>query len=554
MRISAGADPMLAPFFTAAMVAPNRQITFRRAVVAHVLFLTAAAWLLAVPGNPQGLITFAYISVCMAMVEAAALVGWRLTQMPKSQALEFMLVSPIQPKRVFLAEAIVGITRFSLVWLSGLPVFVGLLIAGRIVPEDAVPLILLPFAWGLATSMGLTAWVYESLRARRIGELFGMFGVVMYLIIGVLAAENLAAWLQRLPDPLAQFIYDGVIFLRTMNPFGVVKYWFSPNECIDWIASERIGWLNAAAILGTVLFAWRAASRMTGHFQERHYQTKSSRRNETGAEQLFAMRLFPISFQQKPLSWWAVKRVMEYSGRINLWLAGGFSLLYSAYIVAGDAWPPWMGRLVFQLFEQWGGAPTVATAMAIMAMVPAIFQFGLWDASAQDRCKRLELLLLTDLGGADYFHASLAASWRRGRGYLCIAAMLWIALALGGRIDFASAVAAAMGGIVLWAFGFAVGFRAFSTGHQTSGLSSLVVMGMPMMLFGLMRAGQYQLAGLLPVGLCHLPASTGANAGWFCGMAITSGFTAYLIHSGLKHCDRDLRRWYDANQGTRTAG
>jgi hypothetical protein len=541
---------MLAPFFTVAMVAPNRQATFRRAVVAHVLLLTLAAWLLTDPTRANGMVTFAYLCLGAAMVEAAALVGWRLTQMPKSQALEFMLVSPVQPKRVFLAEALVGLARFAFVWLSGLPVFVGLLIAGRVGREDAIPLLVLPFAWGLAVSMGLTAWVYESIRIRRVGEILGLVGVLAYLTIGVLAAENLVVWLRRLPVGVAQLLYDGVIFLHTMNPFGVVRYWFTPSECIDWIATERATWLIAGGIAASVVFAWRASCRMTGHFQARHYQVKGARHDRDTGEQRFAMRLFPISFQQKPLSWWAVKRVMEYSGRINLWLAGGFSVLYAAYIVAGDDWPQWMGRLVFQIFEQWGGAPTVATAMAVMAMVPAIFQFGLWDASTQDRCKRLELLLLTELEGRDYFHASLAASWRRGRGYLCIAIMLWIALAVGGRISIPAALAATAGGFVLWAFGFAVGFRAFSTGHQTSGLSSLIVLGMPLLLLGLMRAGAVDLAAMLPVGLCHVPASAGLHAGWFAGMFITSLGTGWLIHSGLKFADRDLRKWYDANQGT----
>ena len=49
--------------------------------------------------------------------------GWRLTQIPKSQALEFLLVSPLRPRRLFLAEALVGLTRLALVTLSGLPLF-----------------------------------------------------------------------------------------------------------------------------------------------------------------------------------------------------------------------------------------------------------------------------------------------------------------------------------------------------------------------------------------------------------------------------------------------
>ena len=61
----------------------------------------------------------------------------------------------------------------------------------------------------------------------------------------------------------------------------------------------------------------------------------------------------------------------------------------------------------------------------MLAAVPAAFQYGLWDSTDQDRCRRLELLLLTDLSGDDYCHAALAAAWRRGRGYFVVAVVLW---------------------------------------------------------------------------------------------------------------------------------
>ena len=48
---------------------------------------------------------------------------------------------------------------------------------------------------------------------------------------------------------------------------------------------------------------------------------------------------------------------MEYSGRVNIWLAGGFGLLYAAYLLAGDHWPPWMGRVVFDDLRADGRRP-----------------------------------------------------------------------------------------------------------------------------------------------------------------------------------------------------
>src|SRR5262249_59710006 len=112
-----------------------------------------------------------------------------------------------------------------------------------------------------------------------------------------------------------------------------------------------------------------------------------------------------------------VKRVTQDAGRANLWLAGGFGLLYAAYTVAGPHWPPWMGRLVFIIVDQkMGGIPVLAAALVVLAAVPAAWQYGLWDSNAMDRCRRLELLLLTELEARDYWDAATAAAWRRGRG------------------------------------------------------------------------------------------------------------------------------------------
>ena len=533
---------MIRPFFAIAMLAPARQLTFRRVAVGHALFLSLTAWLTAANGTPHGVTNFGYVLLALAMVEGATLAGWRLTQLPKSQALEFLLVSPVQPKRVFAAEALVGLSRFALVWLGGLPVFLALILSGAIAPVDLWPLAALPFVWGAAVALALSAWVYETISVRRIGELCGLFGVLVYLSVGVLAGERLVQWLDNLPRPVAKVLFESVLFFHEMNPFGVMRYWFAAGA-VEWIAEERLFGLLAAGLALTLLVGLRGASRLKGHFHDRHYKPiDSSRKSQLEA------------IGDRPLSWWAVRRVMEYSGRINLWLAGGFSAIYAAYLVAGDDWPAWMGRLVFQLFDNWGGPPTVATAMAIMAAVPAVFQYGLWDATVQDRCKRLELLLLTDLSGRDYWLASRAAAWRRGRGYLAIACMLWLAMGLSGYSTWPGVVASAVGGLSLWAFCFAVGFRSFATGNQTSGLASIITLGFPLMLYGLLRAGYGGWAGLLPTGLCHLPAMAAWNWTWPLGLAGTLGLTYWLTRTGLRNCDRDLRAWYDANQGMKASG
>ena len=191
----------------------------------------------------------------------------------------------------------------------------------------------------------------------------------------------------------------------------------------------------------------------------------------------------------------------------------------------------------------------VAAAMCVMAAVPAAFQFGLWDPTVQDRCKRLELLLLTDLGASDYWHASASAAWRRGRGYLVIAGLLWTALAVSGRVAWYEAVAAAIGGVALWGFSFAVGFRAFCSGNQASGIASLLTLGLPLVLFALLRAGQDDVAGFVPTAACYLPLKNGLTFTWAAGLLLTILVTIHLTRRGLARCDAELRAWYDANQG-----
>jgi hypothetical protein len=113
---------MFYPFFALAAQSPSRQRTFRRAAAAHLCVLAGAVWALYGhgPGTPPLLL--GHVLLVAGIVQGAALVGWRLTQLPKSQALEFLLVSPLRPRRLLLAEALVGLAQLGLVTLSGLPV------------------------------------------------------------------------------------------------------------------------------------------------------------------------------------------------------------------------------------------------------------------------------------------------------------------------------------------------------------------------------------------------------------------------------------------------
>src|SRR5207245_6314407 len=150
-----------------AMLSPGRQQAFRRALVAHLVVVTAAAWSVHRTG---GAALLGQLLLVAGIVEGAILIGWRLTQLPKSRALEFVLVSPLQSRRLFLYEASVGLARLALVTLSGLPVLLLLMLLGRrdagtfqllspgLASVDLGPLLLMPFPWGAVTGLGLTAW------------------------------------------------------------------------------------------------------------------------------------------------------------------------------------------------------------------------------------------------------------------------------------------------------------------------------------------------------------------------------------------------------------
>jgi hypothetical protein len=244
---------------------------------------------------------------------------------------------------------------------------------------------------------------------------------------------------------------------------------------------------------------------------------------------------------------------MEYSGRVNIWLAGGFGVVYAAYLIAGDAWPAWMGQTVFHVFERMGGAPALITGLVVLAAVPAAFQYGLWDSTASDRCRRLELLLLTELGGPDYWHASLSAAWRRGRGYVTVAGLLWLAMWLSGRAapdQVALSVAAA---VILWSFSFAVGFATFSSGRQANGLGLILTLGLPLASAALIRTNSPLLSALLPPGAVYSALTNPPSWTWLVGPVIVAFATLWMSRKVLLHCEARLRSWYDANQGLQPA-
>ncbi len=533
---------MLTPFFRTAVQSPGRRRALKIAIWLHLsLFSIVPLTIIGSPPSPNLIIRNLGMTLLLGgIVEGALLIGWRLTQIPRSQTLEFLLVSPVQPRNVFYAEASVGLFRLALVTLSGLP-FLLLLLLLRFVNElDCLVLLVMPWTWGAITGLGLTMWAYEPLRVRRWLERLVFLGIMTYLVLGVLAAERLPYWLSLLPDGIAQFCMQMFRGMHFNNPFSVMEFWCIGSQKQTW---PRLMGLQLFASISLVFMMLRAAHRLRGHFQDRHYQQKAEKqtRNRT-------------TIGQRPLSWWAVKRVMEYAGRVNLYLAGGFSLLYAVYLLAGDAWPSWLGHGAFHVVEQGlGGVPGMTSGLMILAAVPAAFQYGLWDSSVQDRCKRLELILMTELDAYDFLLAAWAAAWKRGRGYAIIAMILWIASWWSARLTLLQISLATLNAGGLLCFYFAVGYWSFMRGVVGTGLGSLLTLGLPLIVAVFHFTDQQTLVTWIPPGgvfaalkyhlsLMTLLASLGL---WLAGL--------WLLRYTVRTGEAQLRLWFDRHLGRKAA-
>jgi len=527
---------MFSPFFTQAAVSPGRQRSFRSLVAGHLAVLAAAAWALT-RGKETSPALLGHVLLTAGIVEGALLLGWRLAQMPKSQALEFLLVSPLRPRRILVAEALVGMTRLGLVTLAGLPVLLLLALDGYVDLLDLGPLLLMPLTWGVITGLGLAAWAYESVRVRRWGERAILGLVVCYLLVGVLAGEHLGRWVRWLPEDCGQWFLSAFAAAHRYNPFAVIQYGLLEDLSTGW---PRVVGFEAASLALAGLLLARAACRLQPHFHERHYSPAiDDSRRKRG------------SIGTRPLSWWAVRRVTEYSGRVNIWLAGGFGMLYACYIVAGPWWPTWLGSQVFVTFDRMGGIPALATALVVLAAVPAAFQYGLWDSNTQDRCRRLELLLLTGLTARDYWEAASAAAWRRGRGYFAVAGLLWAAALLSGRLEINQVLAALAAGVVLWGLYFSLGFRAFARGVQANALGLLLTLGLPLAVGIGYHAGWPVLAALLPPGSVYHSGIGEPTVVWLPGPLLGGIAALGLTRFSFARCDQELRSWYDRHHGQR---
>lgn len=529
---------MLYPFFELAARSLSRQKTFRQLLAMHLIVVAGTLIVCGLSPERKLTIFLGQALLLSGIVEGALLLGWRLTQLPKSNAMEPLLLTPVPPPVVLLGEELVGLTYLGFFTLATAPVLVVMVSMGWLTWEAAAFVLLHGFLWGAVTGLGLTCWAYEPLSVRRWGTRISGAVLLAYLIIGGLLGEQTFALLSTLPGGAGSWIRDLFFFFHWNNPFSIVV--FLGQENTPGLLT-RLLWVEGCGIAAVTFFVVRAAARLKGHYIDHHFRPLADLTDANRGH-----------ITDRPLTWWAVRRVTEYAGQINLYLAFGAAIAYSCYLVLANNWPAWLGRHVFIILEMLGGVPALCTVLFLLAAVPFAYQYGLWDSSVPERCRRLELLLLTGLDAHDYALASLAASWRRGRGYVLAAAVLLFAGWWSGRYSLPNTLVCFLVGLVLIGVYFAVSFRVFASNRGGTTLGFVLSIVLPLLTWGLGSIGMRFFTSLLPPGAIFHSLTAGSLEAWL-PIAVSSLcsviLTVWLTRSALATFDKELRTWYDRNSG-----
>ena len=524
---------MLREFFKQASRSPSRQRFFRTLAVIHFLVLSMVI-LIVLQGKRIPLAAAVGDAiVLLGIVEGALVVGWRLVQWPKSRALEPLLLANLSSAGVMAGEQAVGMTFLALLQAVSLPL---LAILHSFHHLPAYSLWLFPMQgllWGAITGFGLAWWAYEPKNVRWWGERILGLVLCVYFVVGGLAGEHTIPLLRSMPGHWGNWIVDSMLAVHSSNPFAIMHR-IAAGDPSAW-TSVWVTTLGGIVALSFMLM--RSAYRLKDHYTDRHYRPvlDDGRRNRG-------------TIGDEPLTWWAVRRVHEYAGRVNLYLAGGTAVIYATYLIMGPHWPTWMGSQIFEIFEQNGGVASITTILVLLAAVPAAYQYGLWDVSKTDRCQRLENLLVTDLGATDYERASWAASWSRGRGYFYAAILLWIAGAIAGRMSWLQVLLAMGASWLLLILYFVIGFRSLARNGGGASVGFFLSVILPLMVWGLASAGYEWLARLLPPGIVYYAAadSSEVHYAWIIILELLAFGVFFLLHS-RRAFDAEIRRSFEAD-------
>ena len=489
------------------------------------------------------------VQLVSGLIVGGLMGGWRLAQLPKSRAVELHLITPLSDWTHLGGELVVGTIRTATLLLGAVPVVALAGGLGWLRPVDATILVLLPMLGGWLAGLLLAMIAYEPSWVRRWLERGVLLAVMVYLVmlglLGQWVVPRLIGWWNwhtAVPDaPLARVSRAA----GYVNPFALLMS-----------AGRQTGeptWTQLAAVGGLLMLAGGAALvrmrfRLRKHYDELHFGLRATRRRRGS------------TVGTRPLAWWTARRVSRFKGRVNLYLMWATAGLYGARLLCGESWPGWLATAQLDLLERMGGAALLAAASVQLAVVGAAFLSGLWDSTASQRMRRLELLLVAPLEGRDFFVASAVAAWVRARGYFVGMLVVVLAAALAGHITWPAAAMAVALAAAYFFVSLAVAFRNFARlpDDRTVGLWGLAwSVGWPLVALALFRVGLARTATLTPLGavyLATLPADArGALTGWtpavFWTFA-TAAMVCWLMIAGrlvwhaLKTFDAEIRHGF----------
>ena len=181
---------MIWHFLLTATRSPARQQMFRRFLVIEIIVLAVAILLCAARRDTAVLAIVGDASLLLGIVQGALIIGWRLVQWPKSQALETLLLANLSSAAVMRGEQFVGIVQLVALALASVPILSFAIVMGWL---PLLSVWLIPLNMLLASSVvgfGLVWWVYEPLWLRRWGERLAGTLLIAYFVVGGLAGEH----------------------------------------------------------------------------------------------------------------------------------------------------------------------------------------------------------------------------------------------------------------------------------------------------------------------------------------------------------------------------
>lgn len=506
-------------------------------------------WLVARPDTPGEAMNLLFlVQFGIGVLIGGSLTGWRATQLPKTRASEFYLVTPVSDWEIVGGEVLSGMFRTLFVVGAAAPIVALLWGGGWLDASQAAALVCVPCVVGWAVGLGIAVVAYEPLWIRRIFEGLALAGILAYLIAFGLGGRYVVPRLNSLVGYwFGTDLRGAVAVVSPQRLFAVTD----PADA--WSLARYVAGVCALSLVLCGLAWWRLSVRLRSHYLDELFGEQRSKKD------------YNQPIRHNPLAWWTARRVSRFRGRVNLYVGWTVILLYALWLnlYTRGLWPQGFGVELMLIFTYLGGAIMLGAGALQFGLVATAFMSGLWDSSVQQRIGRMELLLATPLEPRDFLGGCLAASWTRAKGYLPAAVVVWLSALVAERITPAAFAGLLLLGAVYAAFYFALAFRFFArvAGDRAAAtLGMAMSLGIPAFAVGVIILNWGYAAAFCPLSAMYLlgmkPATLEQRFGFgletlwtVIGVStlVHLAVTAWLIHDGLAKFETEIRDWFGKN-------